>query len=272
MTIELQDDFSRRKVRSLGRLCAYTLLLVFLASVLTALVPPPFASPQRMLAVITEVLERSTLPAVAVLFLFFGFSGDALPALWECWLARWLQPLLRLAALSYLLTAVVVVGVGQRLTTDGVASLDGQLRTSMENLGKFREQVDGETSVERLRALVARQPQILQALQQEGTPLNQNSPLPELRQQVDRLLTRAEANLSRQSQVARSNAAGQLARQMVRLAITALIYALYYLAAALIWPRSLQTTVERVLEARRLRQALEDDELDAESGPNETPA
>ena len=195
MTIELQDDFSRRKVRSLGRLCAYTLLLVFLASVITALLPPPFASPQRMLAVITEVLERSTLPAVAVLFLFFGFSGDSLPALWECWLARWLRPLLRLAALLYLLTAVAVVGVGQRLTSDGVASLEGQLRTSIENLGKFRQQVDGETSVERLRALVARQPQILQALQQEGTPLDQNSPLPELRQQVDRLLTRLEANL-----------------------------------------------------------------------------
>jgi predicted PurR-regulated permease PerM len=127
----------------------------------------------------------------------------------------------------------------------------------MENLARFRDQVDGETSVERLRGLVARQPQILQALQQEGTPLDQNSPLPELRQQIDRLLSRAEANLRRQSQIARANASGQLARQMVRLALTALIYALYYLAAALIWPRSLLATIERVREARLARQAAE---------------
>ena len=80
-----------------------------------------------------------------------------------------------------------------------------------------------------------------------------------------------EANLRRQSQLARSDASGQLARQMVRLSLTALIYALYCLFSALIWPRSLQTTVERVLEARRLRQAV-DDELDSESGPSETPA
>jgi hypothetical protein len=257
MTIELQDDFSRRRVRSLSRLCAYTLLLVFLASVLTVLVPPPFSDPQRTLALINEVLERSTLPAVAVLFLFFGFSGDALPALWECVLARWLRPLLRLAVLLYLLTAVAVVGVGQQLTRSAASSLDGQVRTSMENLARFRDQVDAETSVERLRGLVARQPQILQALQQEGTPLDQNSPLPELRQQIDRLLSRAEANLRRQSQIARANASGQLARQMVRLALTALIYALYYLAAALIWPRSLLATIERVREARLARQAAE---------------
>ncbi len=259
MTIELQDDFSRRRVRSLSRLCAYTLLLVFLASVLTALVPPPFSDSQSSLALINEVLERSTLPVVAVLFLFFGFSGDALPALWECVLARWFRPLLRLAVLLYLLTAVAAVGVGQQLSRSGVASLDGQVRTSVENLRKFREQVDGETSVVRLRALVARQPQILQALQQEGTPLDQNSPLPELRQQVDRQLTRVEANLRSQSQLARSNASGQLARQMVRLAITALIYALYYLAASLIWPRSILATVEWVRAARLARQAAEDE-------------
>ena len=66
-----------------------------------------------------------------------------------------------------------------------MAALEAQLSTSLENLSEFRQQVDGETSVERLRLLVARQPQILQALQQAGTPLDQNSPLPELRQQVD---------------------------------------------------------------------------------------
>ncbi|APD48702.1 hypothetical protein BM449_11225 [Synechococcus sp. SynAce01] len=268
----MQDDFSRRKARSLGRLCSYTLLLVFLASVLTTLLPPPFGDSQRLLAVMAEVLERSTLPAVALLFLFFGFSGDALPALWECWLARWLRPLLRLAALLYLLTAVAVVGVGQQISTNASASFEGQVRTSQESLSEFRRQLDGETSVERLRRVVAGQPQILQALQQEGTPLDQNSTLPELRQQVERLLTRAEANLRRQSQVARANASGQLARQMVRLGLTALFYSLYYLAAAFIWPRSLQTTVERVLEARRLRQALEDDELEPESDSGETAA
>ncbi|MCP9817874.1 HpsJ family protein [Synechococcus sp. Cruz-9H2] len=257
MTIELQDDFSHRRVRSLGRLCAYTLVLVFIASTLTALVPLPFADAQRTLAFLNELLERSSLPAVAVLFLFFGLSGDALPALWECQLARWLRPLLRLVALLYLITAVAIFGVGQQLSRTGVAALDGQVRTSLDNLRQFRQQVDGEISVERLRGLVARQPQILQALQQEGTLLDRNSPLPELRQQVDRLLARVETNVRRQSQTARSNAAGQLARQMARLSVMALIYAFYYLGAFLIWPRSLLATVERVRQARQARWAAE---------------
>lgn len=259
MTIELQDDFSHRRVRSLGRLCAYTLVLVFTASMLTSLFPLPFADAQRTLAFLNELLERSTLPAVALFFLFFGFSGDALPALWECQLARWLRSLLRLVALLYLISAVAILGVGQQLSRTGVAVLDGQVRTSLDNLRQFREQVNGETSVDRLRGLVARQPQILQALQQEGTPLDQNSPLPELRQQVDRLLTRVEANVRRQSQTARANTAGQLARQMVRLSLTALIYALYYLGASLIWPRSMLATVERVRQARHARWAAEAD-------------
>ncbi|MCT0202164.1 HpsJ family protein [Synechococcus sp. CS-603] len=270
MSIELQDDFSRRKARNLARLCSYTFFLVFLASVITTLLPPRFGDPQRLLGVIAEVLERSTLPAVALLFLFFGFSGDALPALWEFWLARWLRLLLRAAALFYLLSAMAVVGVGQQLSSSTLNSLDAQLRTTQDTLSEFRQQLEAETSVERLRQVVASQPQILQALQQEGTPLEQNSTLPELRQQVERLLTRAEANLLSQAQLARSNSFGQLARQMVRLSLTALFYALYYLGASFIWPRSLQATVERVLETRRLRQALEDDEQAEETSAEES--
>jgi hypothetical protein len=257
MTIELQDDFSRRRVRSLGRLCAYTFVLVFLASTLTALFPLSFTDAQRTLAFLNELLERSTLPAVAVLFLFFGLSGNALPALWECQLARWLRPLLRIVTILYFITTVAIVGVGQQLSVTGVAALERQARTSLDNLRQFRQQVDGENSVESLRGIVARQPQLLQALQQEGTPLDQSSPLTELRQQVDRLLTRVETNVRRQSQTARAIAAGQLARQLARLSVTSLIYALYYLGASLIWPRSLLATVERVRQARQARWAAE---------------
>jgi len=47
MTIELQDDFSRRKARSLGRLCSYTLLFGVPASCADNAAAAPFGDSQR---------------------------------------------------------------------------------------------------------------------------------------------------------------------------------------------------------------------------------
>jgi len=122
----------------------------------------------------------------------------------------------------------------------------------------------GETSVERRRRWWPPAPDPA-ALQQEGTPLDQNQHAPELRHS-ERCSPGAEANLRRQSRWTRANASGQLARQMVTAWPHKHCLFLVYLAAAFIcWPRSVwQTTRERVLEAGSGR-LLEDDELEPES-------
>ena len=156
-------DFTSHRARSLARLSAYTLVLIFLISLLASLFPLPLEDPQRALAVLQELLERSTVPLVALLFLFAGLAGDALPAPWEMGLASWMGPLLRLVALGYLLTAIAVVAVAARLESTGITQLSGQVQSSLQELQNLRQEVNQYLAVppevaaqypERIRRLI----------------------------------------------------------------------------------------------------------------------
>ncbi len=257
-------DFSLGRARTLARLCAYTLLAVFLISLLAASLPLPLGDPQRALALLTELVERSTLPAVAVLFLFTGFSGDALPALWECHLARWIRPLLRAVIVLYLILAIAVIGLGQHLRATGTASLNAQVQGSVDGLRQMRQRVKAETDPVELGRFVASQPMLQQAFQQGQAPLGPSVPLGEQRQRIEALLDRAEANLLLQAQRRRADATGALFRQVARLTLVAIVYALFYLAAGLIWPRSVVATADRVLRSRQAQQEAREVGPDAE--------
>lgn len=247
------SEFSARRLRTLARLAAYSLLLLFLISALAALASGS-GEPARVLALITEVLERSTLPLVAVVFLFLGFSGDAVPALWECRLALFLRPLLRLVALLYLLSAITVAGLVPRIEATRVETLESQLQQGLQGLAALRQGVDRVDSPALLRRLLASSPPLLRAFASEGGT-DPAEPLDLQRERARKLLERGEANLRRDHQRQRAELSYGLARQAVRLALTALVYALYYLLVVQIWPRSLAATVERLRDLRARREA-----------------
>ena len=248
------SEFGARRGRTIARLAAYSLLLLFLISVLVAVLGSLSTDPARALNLITEVLERSTLPLVAVLFLYLGFSGDAVPAKWECRIALWMRPLLRLAALLYLITAIAVAALIPQLEAARVATLESRLQQSEQGLAALRQGVEQVGDAALLRRLLAVQPQLLRSFETEGGA-NPDEPLDVQRSRANTLLERAETNLRREYQGQRAELSFGLARQAVRLALTAFVYALFYLLVAQIWPRSLAATVERIRALRTRREA-----------------
>lgn len=252
-------EFSERKSRTLARISAYSLLLVFLISTVAAALPFGFGDPGRVLALLNELLERSTLPLVSVFLLFLGLAGDALPAVWECRLARALRPLLRLAALLYILAAIAVVGIAPRQEAVQVENLSGQLERSLQGVAVLRAGIERAPDAPTLARLLGSQPGLRQAFEAEAG-IDSGAPLDRQRQQALQLIDRIEANLRRQGQVQRSTVAFGFARQSGRLALTAFVYALFFLLAAQIWPRSVAATLERVRQARAARLAEEEAE------------
>ena len=260
-------DFTGRRARSLARLGAYTLLVVFLISLVSAAQPPPLDNSDRAMALIGELLERSSLPLVALLLLYFGFADEAQPALWEVGLlARWLRPLLRLVALAYLLLAIAVIGLAQRIEATGVGQLTTQVQTSLQTLERLRQGVDQAADPQQLRQLLSTDPALIEAMRQAGVPAGEAGTLPEQQAQARQLLERAEANLSAASQRRRADASGNLTRQALRLVLLALTYGGFFLLAGFIWPRSVAATLERAIERRDARAREDDDELDGELG------
>ncbi|MCP9927878.1 HpsJ family protein [Cyanobium sp. CH-040] len=253
-------DFTGRRARSLARLGAYTLLAVFLISLLSAVLPPPLDNPDRAMALIAELLERSSLPLVALLLLYAGLADDAQPALWEVGLlARWLRPLLRLVALAYLLLAIAVIGLAQRIEVTGVGQLTSQVQTSLQTLERLRQGVDSAADPQQLRQLLSHDPALMEAMRQAGVPAGEAGTLSEQRALARQLLERAELNLRDASQRRRADASGNLTRQALRLVLLALAYGSFFLLAGFIWPRSVAATLERAIERRDAR-AREDDE------------
>lgn len=262
-------DFTGRRARSLARLSAYTLLAVFLISLIAASIPLPLDDPDRAMALLGELLERSTLPLVAVLVLYLGFADDAQPALWEVELARWLRPLLRLAALVYLLVAIGVIGIARSIEATGVGRLTNQVQTSLQAIERLRQEVDQAPDPQALRQSLARDPRLIEAMTRTGLPPGQEGTLARQQALARELLDRAEANLRQASRRRRADATGNLSTQSVRLVLTALSYGLFFLLAGAIWPASVLDTRERVLDRREAlaqqEHDLEDD--DGDSGP-----
>jgi hypothetical protein len=240
------------------------LLLVFLISVLGAALPPPIQDPSRALAVLGEVLERSTLPVVAVVLLHAGFSGAAVPALWEVDLAGVIRPLLRLAALVYLLVALALPPLGFRAESLGAGRLQAELETRLEALAGLRQAVEQAPDAQALRAVLRQDPSLIAEIDREsGSPAKASS-LSAQRDLAVRLLIRAQGNLRAQHQSGRADASGNLIRQIVRLSFTSAVYALFYAVAGFLWPGSVPALRLRVLE--RIERDRQDDDA-PQTGP-----
>lgn len=247
----MPSDFSNRRAAALARMAAYGLALVFLISLVAVFLPPPFLDPQRMSNVLVELVERSTLPLVASVLLFWGFSGRARPALWECRLVGWLRPLLLLVTLLYMSTTITLGLIGQRLEVAGLATTDAQLQRSQAELQRARNLVAEIPDEATLKAWLSSQPTLRQALDQ----LPDSDQLPddaeEIRARINRLLAISEANLQRDVVRAKAELSARLWGRMFRAGLTALVYATYFGLAYLVWPRSLLNTRERAWKQRK---------------------
>ncbi len=256
-----EPGFSGRRTRSFARLTGYTLLALFLISAVAAFLPPPFARPDRLFTVLGEVLaERSTLPVLALLLLYGGFSGATAAPVWELRLAALLRPVLRLVALLYLLVAIAVVGVAGQLQFQGVAQIDGQLQANLGGLSALRQQVRVSADPRQLRRLLEQQAPLRAGLSEAGSPLaDPQAPLEAQRARALQLLDRIEANLRSDDLRRRADAGGLLFKEQLRLVLTSLLLALFYLLSSVLWPHSLGPTIERA-RAAQASHALADEE------------
>lgn len=243
-------DFTGRQARSLARLSAYTLLAVFLISLLVAVVPLPLDSPQRSVLLLNEVLERSFLVVIALVCLYFGLADEALPARWEVCVAGWLRPLLRLASVLYLLTAIAVVALAVRIEDRGVGQLGRQVDSTVAELQRLRVEVEQAADPADLLRSLSRDPRLIQAMRSRGRPAGETGTLEEQQDLALELIDRAEANLRRRGLERRADASGNLTRQTLRLTLMALAYGLFHLLAGFIWPRSLAATRARLADHR----------------------
>lgn len=258
--------FSGRRARSFARLTAYTLLSLFLISAVAAFLPPPFGRPDRLFPVLGELLaERSTLPLLALILLFAGFGGEAAPAVWEARLAALIRPLLRLAALLYLLTAVALFAVAGQIQSQGSAQLSGQTNANLKGIAELRSQFRAAADIGALRRLLEAQPPFRAVLADPTSPLaDAGAPLPQQRQAALQLLDRAEANLRSDDLRRRADAGGTLQKENLRLTLTALVYGAFYLLASAFWPRSLAPLLERA-RAAEASHAVADEEAAGEA-------
>jgi hypothetical protein len=209
--------------------------------------PFPNADPVRQLNLIVELLERSSLPLVGTFLLYLGFCGDALPAIWECRTLLLIRRLLWLLVLLYILLAITFLSVSPRVEADRIADIELTLQQQQQGLAQLRENIDA-ANPDQLRAFLQRQPQLREALDQlpDATAAE---PAANQRERTRQLVERLDANLRRQAQASRAQLSFAGSRSSARTVLTAFAYAIYYLLAAQIWPRSLASTFERVLAA-----------------------
>lgn len=258
--------FSNRRARSFARLTAYALLSLFLISAVAAFLPPPFRQPERLFPVLGELLaERSTLPLLALILLFLGFGGRAAPAVWEARLAALLRPLLRLAALLYLITGLALFAVVGQIRSLSGAQISAPFDANLRAIAALRSQVRAAADGGSLRRLLEAQPPFRPLLSDPTSPLAAaDAPVDRQRRAALQLLERAEANLRSDDLRRRADADGILLKENLRLSLTALVYAVFYLLASALWPRQLASLLQRARSARAA-QAQDDDEAGPEA-------
>jgi hypothetical protein len=255
-------DFDESRSRILARLSSYVLFLIFLVSVLTGLAPSEFGEPGGVFSFLNEIVERSPTALWGLFLLYFGFCGDARPAIWECRFAGLVRHFLRLLVLLYLLLALAVLGMGGKVRSRDVDNLSRELQRNTAALTRFRQLVVKAPNTNDLARLVSLQPGLSEALRQQGGGLDPATPLEGQRIAVFTLLERSKDNLRRQHLRSVATTTANSARVIGRLVVLCLLYALFYGLTSLIWPRSLAGTVAAL---RLQRHEAYRQEIDAEA-------
>lgn len=230
------SPFTTSRLQTLARLAAYVLVFEYLVILLFSLLPFSGDS-NRLFAQINAALSTSSLPLIAVVLLFAGFSAGARVARWEWWFGRRLKPVLLLAALLYLLSVPALWWLGRSIQTTGDRQIQQQLEGVLTQLAAYAGEVEGAGSSEALRSLVEAQPQLRLSLQSNESPfVPPGASLAQQQSKTLRLLERIRANLQDEGLQRRSDAAADLRKQELRFSALALAHAVFFALASLIWP------------------------------------
>ena len=235
--------FTPSRFQSLCRLAAYALLFEYALLLLLGLLPIS-TDPQRLLGLVGATLDTASLPLLAVPLLFAGFSRQVRPARWEWWFARRLRGLLLLVAVLYVLLIPTTIALGLRIQHSGDQQLRQQEQLAQRQIQAFSKDLNNAATSEDLRRLIEAQPQLRATLAGPESPLAASfSSLPQQRAQALRLTDRIGTNLAQQFLQQRSNAAGELFKQELRLGLLAFAHGLFFALAWLIWPSRLPVLV-----------------------------
>jgi len=228
---------------SLARLLAVfsiVLLVVFLASVLTTALPPKLLDPQWQLQLIAVLVNSASLALIGALLLpvALGFDPDnqRLRARRNA-LRRWCLA----AAIGFLLLVPLQGVAGWRLYRSVTGSQQQQFSQATQKLADLRQAISSATTHEELQARVQR----LFGPNAGLSPSERRTPIGELRPM---LLARAEQASNQLMQRVEAQAAikpDQLVKETIRIAISALAYAIGFAFLAGVLPRDQATGAPR---------------------------
>jgi hypothetical protein len=221
---------SAKKFETLSRAASYCLLLLFFINTVTHFFPFPAANLDRWHFVLTQIVERSTLPLVASIFLFAGLRSGSFLSRFELRLIATQKNLALLAALFYLLMAIALLPLATARNSALRSSFDNRLSA----VGKSYEQLAGAvqkaSSLQELQAVV--QAQFPQADAQ--LPANSN---------LENVKAAFLSNLEGQRLIQRNQLVTELSGltnsillDAIRLLASSLVYAIYFLLYFIAFP------------------------------------
>jgi len=221
---------------ALARLLAVlsiVLLVVFLAAVLTAALPPKLLDPQWQLALVAALVNGASLALIGALLLPLAVWVD--PGNQHLRARRNDCRRLALAAcLGFLLLIPLQVYAGWRFYSTVTGSRQEQLSQASQKLADLRQAISYATSHKELQARV----QQLFGPSAGLSPAEQRTPIGELRPMLQARAEQASRQLMQQIEAHAAIKPDQLLKETIRVAISALAYAIGFAFLAGVLPRS----------------------------------
>ncbi len=222
--MSLSPPSSAARSVSLARLLAAlsgVLLVVFLAAVLPVALPPRLLDPQWQLQLAAALINNASLALMGALLLplalWFDAGNQRLRARRNA-LRRWALA----ASIAFLLLVPLQAWAGWRFYSTVTGRQQQQTSQASQKLAELRQAISSATTHQELQARV----QKLFGRNAGLSPAEQRTPLPELR---NMLLARAEQASRQLMQRVEAQAAmkpDRLVKETIRIAISALAYAI----------------------------------------------
>ncbi len=216
------------------------LLVVFLASVLVTALPPRLLEPQWQLALIAALVNSASLALMGALLLPLAVWVDPgnqrLRARRNAW-RRWALA----AALGFLLLVPLQGWAGWRLYRTVTGGQQQQLSQASQKLADLRQAISSATSHQQLQARV----QQLFGPNAGLSPAEQRTPIGELRPMLLARAEQASRQLMQQVEAQAAFKPDQLLKETIRIAITAVAYAIGFAFLAGVLPRGKAEATQR---------------------------
>ena len=208
------------------------LLVVFLASVLSAVLPPKPIDPQWQLLLAASLVNNATVAVVAALLMamaaWFNPGNKRLRAR-SIAFRRWALA----ASIGFLLLIPLQLFAGQTFYRNYTAKLEKQNSQSSEQLQKLRQAVTSANTPQELQAELS----VQFGPNAKLSPTELRTPMPELRQQLLARAQQADKAIMRQIETQSSRKPDQLVKETIRITISALAYGVGFACLAGVLPR-----------------------------------